>query len=81
MSVQEVFSLAPLVALLCLAVFAVWALVWVVRYVRADSMLRASIRQAVRVRRTWKRFADLGWPGVRRHHAAPAASNKSICGL
>ncbi|MEW1655862.1 cell division protein FtsK [Streptomyces sp. NPDC093707] len=42
-----------------LAVFAVWAVVWVVRYALADSMKRASIRQAVRVRRTWKRFAPM----------------------
>lgn len=57
MSVQEVFSLAPLVALLGLAVFAAWAVWWVVRYIRADAMTRQSIRQAVRVRRTWKRLA------------------------
>ncbi|WP_405525983.1 FtsK/SpoIIIE domain-containing protein [Streptomyces canus] len=59
MSVQEVFGLAPLVALLGLAVFAVWAVVWVVRYVRADAMTRQSIRQAVRVRRGWKRLAPM----------------------
>ncbi|MFI6467374.1 FtsK/SpoIIIE domain-containing protein [Streptomyces sp. NPDC050538] len=59
MSVQEVFALAPLVALLGLAVFAVWAVVWVVRYVRADAMTRQSIRQAVRVRRGWKRLAPM----------------------
>ncbi|WP_399926999.1 FtsK/SpoIIIE domain-containing protein [Streptomyces kanamyceticus] len=43
--------------LLGLAVFAVWAVWWVVRYIRADAMTRQSIRQAVRVRRTWKRLA------------------------
>ncbi|WSQ10369.1 FtsK/SpoIIIE domain-containing protein [Streptomyces sp. NBC_01231] len=59
MSVQEVFGLAPLVALLGVAVFAVWAVVWVVRYVRADAMTRQSIRQAVRVRRGWKRLAPM----------------------
>ncbi|MEU6918359.1 FtsK/SpoIIIE domain-containing protein [Streptomyces olindensis] len=59
MSVQEVFGLAPLVALLGLAVFAVWAVVWVVRYVRADAMTRQSIRQAVRIRRGWKRLAPM----------------------
>ncbi|MFF3848615.1 FtsK/SpoIIIE domain-containing protein [Streptomyces sp. NPDC002328] len=59
MSVQEVFGLAPLVALLGLAVFAVWAVVWVARYVRADTMTRQSIRQAVRVRRGWKRLAPM----------------------
>ncbi|MDG5806934.1 cell division protein FtsK [Streptomyces ossamyceticus] len=59
MSVQEVFGLAPFVALIGLAVFVVWGVVWVVRYLLADSMMRASIRQAVRVRRTWKRFAAM----------------------
>ncbi|MFD5130610.1 FtsK/SpoIIIE domain-containing protein [Streptomyces olindensis] len=59
MSVQEVFGLAPLVALLGLAVFAVWAVVWVVRYVRADAMTRQSIWQAVRIRRGWKRLAPM----------------------
>ncbi|MET9813697.1 cell division protein FtsK [Streptomyces sp. NPDC006355] len=59
MSVQEVFGLAPIVAAIGLAVFVVWGMVWVVRYLLADSMMRASIRQAVRVRRTWKRFAAM----------------------
>ncbi|MFC9910441.1 cell division protein FtsK [Streptomyces sp. NPDC127197] len=59
MSVQEVFGLAPFVALIGLAVFVIWGVVWVVRYLLADSMMRASIRQAVRVRRTWKRFAAM----------------------
>ncbi|GEC08765.1 hypothetical protein SSP24_64200 [Streptomyces spinoverrucosus] len=59
MSVQEVFGLAPLVALLGLVVFAMWAVVWVVRYVRADAMTRQSIRQAVRVRWGWKRLAQM----------------------
>ncbi|MYY82479.1 MULTISPECIES: cell division protein FtsK [unclassified Streptomyces] len=57
MSVQEALRLAPLIALFGLAVLAVWAVWWAVRYVRADAMTRQSIRQAVRVRRTWKRLA------------------------
>ncbi|MFF5014100.1 cell division protein FtsK [Streptomyces sp. NPDC001165] len=59
MSVQEVFGLAPVIASLGLAVIMVWAAVWVVRYARADSMMRASMRQAVRVRHTWKRLAPM----------------------
>ncbi|MGW2225455.1 FtsK/SpoIIIE domain-containing protein [Streptomyces formicae] len=59
MSVQEVFGIAPLVVQLGLAVIAVWAVVWLVRYVRADAMTRQSIRQAVRVRWGWKRLAPM----------------------
>ncbi|MYY81268.1 MULTISPECIES: FtsK/SpoIIIE domain-containing protein [unclassified Streptomyces] len=59
MSVQEVFGIAPLVVQLGLAVMAVWVVVWVVRYVRADAMTRQSIRQAVRVRWGWKRLAPM----------------------
>ncbi|MEU5685188.1 cell division protein FtsK [Streptomyces venezuelae] len=59
MSVQEVFGIAPLVVQLGLAVIAVWAVVWVVRYVRADAMTRQSICQAVRVRWGWKRLAPM----------------------
>ncbi|WP_318842163.1 FtsK/SpoIIIE domain-containing protein [Streptomyces marincola] len=36
-----------------------WLLVWVVRYVRADRLLRASMRQAVRVRSGWRRLARM----------------------
>ncbi|MFE9340823.1 FtsK/SpoIIIE domain-containing protein [Streptomyces sp. NPDC007063] len=42
-----------------LALSAIWALWWVVRYVRADRMMRASIRQAVRVRFGWRRLAPM----------------------
>ncbi|WP_306332639.1 FtsK/SpoIIIE domain-containing protein [Streptomyces sp. KL118A] len=59
MSVQEMFGIAPLVVVLGLAVLALWAVVWVVRYVRADTMTRQSIRQAVRVRWGWKRLAPM----------------------
>lgn len=59
MTLQELYGYAPYVSVAVLAVFAVWAVVWVVRYALADSMKRASIRQAVRVRRTWKRFAPM----------------------
>ncbi|MFE9332020.1 FtsK/SpoIIIE domain-containing protein [Streptomyces sp. NPDC006925] len=42
-----------------LALSVIWALWWVVRYVRADRMMRASIRQAVRVRFGWRRLAPM----------------------
>ncbi|MEU5833960.1 FtsK/SpoIIIE domain-containing protein [Streptomyces diacarni] len=42
-----------------LALSAIWALWWVLRYVRADRMMRASIRQAVRVRFGWRRLAPM----------------------
>src|SRR5690349_8088975 len=50
---------APLLVGVGLAAVAVWAVWWVVRYLRADAMTRQSIRQAVRVRRTWKRLAQM----------------------
>lgn len=59
MSVQEVYGYAPLVVGAGLALVGVWAVWWIVRYALADSMMRASIRQAVRVRWTWKRFAPM----------------------
>ncbi|WNO73079.1 FtsK/SpoIIIE domain-containing protein [Streptomyces sp. AM8-1-1] len=59
MSLHEVFGPAPVLALLGLALMAAWAVWWIVRYALADTMTRASIRQAVRVRRTWKRFAPM----------------------
>ncbi|MFD4142941.1 hypothetical protein [Streptomyces sp. NPDC058572] len=59
MTVQEVNGYAPLVVGAGLALIATWAVWWIVRYIRADTMTRASIRQAVRVRRTWKRLAPM----------------------
>ncbi|MEU1941383.1 cell division protein FtsK [Streptomyces sp. NPDC020125] len=50
---------APAVAGVALAPALVWALWWLVRYVRADRMTRASIRQAIRVRRGWRRLAPM----------------------
>ncbi|MGD3105527.1 FtsK/SpoIIIE domain-containing protein [Streptomyces sp. YGL11-2] len=44
---------------LILTVFAVMAAVWLGRYIAADRTMRASIRQAVRVRRGWKRLAQM----------------------
>ncbi|MFK4184706.1 cell division protein FtsK [Streptomyces sparsogenes] len=59
MTVGEIVGTAPAVAGAALAVSAVWAVWWVVRYVRADKMTRASIRQAIRVRRGWRRLAPM----------------------
>ncbi|WP_065961802.1 FtsK/SpoIIIE domain-containing protein [Streptomyces sparsogenes] len=59
MTVGEIVGTAPAVAGAALALSAVWALWWVVRYVRADKMTRASIRQAIRVRRGWRRLAPM----------------------
>ncbi|MEU1791140.1 cell division protein FtsK [Streptomyces sparsogenes] len=59
MTVGEVIGLAPALAGAALALSGTWALWWVVRYVRADKMTRASIRQAIRVRRGWRRLAPM----------------------
>ncbi|UCM89275.1 cell division protein FtsK [Streptomyces marincola] len=59
MTPVEIAGLAPAVAGAVLAVLVVWLLVWVVRYVRADRLLRASMRQAVRVRSGWRRLARM----------------------
>lgn len=53
------FGYAPYAIGLGLAVFVIWSLLWIVRYIRATPMKRASIRQAVRVRSTWKRLAPM----------------------
>lgn len=42
-----------------IALIALWAVVWIVRYVRATPMGRVSIRQAVRIRWGWKRLAQM----------------------
>lgn len=53
------FGYGLLVVAVALAVLVGWSVWWVVRYVRADAMTRQSIRQAVRVRRGWKRLAPM----------------------
>jgi DNA segregation ATPase FtsK/SpoIIIE, S-DNA-T family len=53
------FGYGPLVVGALLAVLVGWSVWWVIRYLRADAMTRQSIRQAVRVRRTWKRLAQM----------------------
>ncbi|KAK1180893.1 FtsK/SpoIIIE domain-containing protein [Streptomyces sp. NBS 14/10] len=59
MTVGEVIGLAPALAGAALALSTIWAVWWVVRYVRADKMTRASIRQAIRVRWGWRRLAPM----------------------
>ncbi|MDF4251418.1 FtsK/SpoIIIE domain-containing protein [Streptomyces sp. WMMB303] len=54
-----------------LALGVIWALWWLVRYVRADRMKRASIRQAVRVRFGWRRLAPMA--GLSVQDKTPAA--------
>jgi S-DNA-T family DNA segregation ATPase FtsK/SpoIIIE len=58
-SPNEVMGYAPAAAGAALALIALWAFVWLVRYLRADKETRVSIRQAVRVRRGWKRLAQM----------------------
>ncbi|MFH8981532.1 cell division protein FtsK [Streptomyces varsoviensis] len=57
--VQEAMGAASIMIGVVLALGAGWALWWLVRYIRADTMTRASIRQAVRVRRGWRRLAPM----------------------
>ncbi|MFE7277979.1 FtsK/SpoIIIE domain-containing protein [Streptomyces sp. NPDC057623] len=57
--VEGAFGYGPLVVGLVLAGLVCWSVWWVVRYIRADAMTRQSIRQAIRVRRTWKRLAPM----------------------
>ncbi|MFI0785359.1 FtsK/SpoIIIE domain-containing protein [Streptomyces lydicus] len=59
MPVQEIYGYALYVSVAVLVAFAVWAVTWAVRYITADHMMRASLRQAVRVRRGWKRLAQM----------------------
>ncbi len=46
-------------AAVCAVGMLVWSVFVIVRYVRADAYLRASIRQAYRIRRGWKRLAPM----------------------
>ncbi|MFE3859104.1 cell division protein FtsK [Streptomyces goshikiensis] len=56
---NEAFGWLNAVLWLGIAVIALWAAVWVFRYVRASPMERVSIRQAVRIRWGWKRLAQM----------------------
>ncbi|GGZ84728.1 FtsK/SpoIIIE domain-containing protein [Streptomyces bluensis] len=57
--VEEAYGFGALIVCLGLTALVAWTVWWVVRYLRADAMTRQSIRQAVRVRRTWKRLAPM----------------------
>ncbi|MCF3146662.1 FtsK/SpoIIIE domain-containing protein [Streptomyces platensis] len=57
MTVEEVYGYAPIMVGAGLAFIALWAVIWIVRYVRADKETRISIRQAGRIRRGWRRLA------------------------
>lgn len=59
MTIQEVIGSAPALAGAALVPVLIWAMWWLVRYVRADKMTRASIRQAIRVRQGWRRLAPM----------------------
>ncbi|WKU45937.1 FtsK/SpoIIIE domain-containing protein [Streptomyces sp. VNUA116] len=59
MSVSDVVEIAPVIAGAVLALWALKLLFGLVRYVRADRMLRAGVRQAFVIRRRWKRLARL----------------------
>ncbi|WP_327316280.1 hypothetical protein [Streptomyces sp. NBC_01235] len=58
-TVEGAFDFASSVVGLALAVLVGWTTWWVVRYLHADAMTRQSIRQAVRIRRGWKRLAPM----------------------
>ncbi|MGW2862536.1 FtsK/SpoIIIE domain-containing protein [Streptomyces sp. NPDC001205] len=59
MSPAEIVSFAPIAVGAGLALFLIWAIVHIVRYVRASPALRRSIRLAVRIRFRWSRLAQL----------------------
>lgn len=56
---NEAFGWLNAVMWLGIAVIALWAAVWIFRYVRASPMERVSIRQAIRIRWGWKRLAQM----------------------
>ncbi|MFE4262929.1 cell division protein FtsK [Streptomyces sp. NPDC056883] len=56
---NEAFGWLNAVMWFGIAVIALWAAVWIFRYVRASPMERVSIRQAVRIRWGWKRLAQM----------------------
>ncbi|RKN36871.1 FtsK/SpoIIIE domain-containing protein [Streptomyces hoynatensis] len=59
MTPPEIVGLAPEVAGAVLALVLLRGVVWLVRYIRADRMMRVSMRQAIRVRRSWRRLARM----------------------
>lgn len=71
---------APVLVGAGLTLITVWAVVWVVRYALADTMMRASIRQAVRVRRTWRRLAPMAGLSVTDRTPTALATVASVDG-
>ncbi len=59
MTIGDAIGSAPSLAGAALALLLIWTVWWLVRYVRADAMTRASIRQAIRVRHGWRRLAPM----------------------
>ncbi|MFJ6727508.1 FtsK/SpoIIIE domain-containing protein [Streptomyces sp. NPDC091281] len=57
-----------------LGLIALWAVIWVVRYLRASPMERISIRQAIRIRWGWKRLAQMCGLSVTDKMPTPLAS-------
>ncbi|MBW8702289.1 DNA translocase FtsK [Streptomyces sp. MBT84] len=57
-----------------IGLIALWAVVWVVRYLRASPMERISIRQAIRIRWGWKRLAQMCRLSVTDKMPTPLAS-------
>jgi S-DNA-T family DNA segregation ATPase FtsK/SpoIIIE len=57
-----------------IGLIALWAVVWVVRYLRASPMERISIRQAIRIRWGWKRLAQMCGLSVTDKMPTPLAS-------
>lgn len=56
---EQIGHYAPWAAAVGVIVLVVWGAVRAVQYIRADQDTRASIRQAVRVRRRWSRLAKM----------------------
>ncbi|MFI1018002.1 hypothetical protein [Streptomyces sp. NPDC020965] len=57
--IGDIASVVATMAVFCTAVLAGWVTFWLVRYLRADTMTRVSIRQAARIRRGWPRLARM----------------------
>ncbi|WP_338123076.1 cell division protein FtsK [Streptomyces microflavus] len=56
---NEAFDWLRAAVWLGLGLLTLWAVVWVIRYLRASPMERISIRQAIRIRWGWKRLARM----------------------
>lgn len=77
---EEMTRLAYVVVGLVLVAALVWAVRWIVRYVQADTTMRASMRQALRVRRSWRRLAPMAGLAVTDRTPATLASLRDTNG-